>query len=132
MQPDTTFVAPVTQVLSNPAVMNMLIAALAGIIAYIVGLIRIPKGLAAKIVQYAAIIVIAIFESQEKAKVQEARGTALLTGLERENIAIQIAETTIQKSPNRDIFGKITKTLGGIGSVVKVAYPIVKPFLKKG
>ena len=45
--------------------------------------------------------------------------------------ASQLVTATVEKSPDRNICGKITKVLGGVASVVNVAFPIVKPFLKK-
>lgn len=132
MQPDTTFVAPITQVLTNPATLNIMIAAVAGILSYLFGLFRIPKMVAARIVQYGAIIVISIIETEHKAKEAEARGKAILDSTEKEVMASEFAYKAMQKSPNRDFFGKVTKVLGGVGSVINVAFPIVKPFLKKG
>lgn len=132
MIPDTTFVQPITDIVTNPATVQILVGLLIAGLTFIFGLLKIPKGIAASIVQYAAIIVIAILEAQLKAKASESRGTALYTGEEKMVMATEIAYQAIQNNPKRDIFGKITKTLGGIDSVVNIAYPIVKPFLKKG
>ena len=132
MQPDTTFVAPLTQIITNPAVINVIVGGFAAILAYVFGLFRVPKSIAARLVQYGAIIVISIMETENNAKTQEARGKAMLDSIEKEVMASEIANRAMLKSPNRDFFGKVTKVLGGVGSVINVAFPIVKPFLKKG
>lgn len=132
MQPDTTFVTPVMQVITNPAVINVIVGGIVGILAYVFGMFKIPKSIAARLVQYGAIIVISIMETEQKAKQQEARGNAMLDSMEKEVMATEYAVKAMAKSPNRDFFGKVTKILGGVGSVINVAFPIVKPFLKKG
>ena len=132
MNPDTTFVAPVTQLVTNPALVNMLIGAIVAILTYIIGVIKLPKGIAAKIVQYAVIVVIAIMETEKKANIAEAREKGNIpTSSEKLILATQFVENEVFKSPNRSVFDKITKVLGGVGSVVNIAFPIIKPFLKK-
>jgi len=132
MNPDTTFVAPVTQLVTNPALVNMLIGAIVAIITYLIGVVKLPKGIAAKIVQYAVIVVIAIMETEKKANIAEAREKGNIpTSSEKLILATQFVENEVFKSPNRSVFDKIGKVLGGVGSVVNIAFPIIKPFLKK-
>jgi uncharacterized membrane protein YiaA len=131
MQPDTTFVEPITQLVTNPVFTQAIIALIIGAITYVVGLLKLPKNVVAKIVQYGAIIVISIIETHNKANIDEARGTQIMTNEEKLQFASQLVTATVEKSPDRNIFSKITKVLGGVASVVNVAFPIVKPFLKK-
>jgi len=132
MNPDTTFVTQATELVTNPAFTNMLIGAIVAIITYLIGVVKLPKGIAAKIVQYAVIVVIAIMETEKKANIAEAREKGNIpTSSEKLIMATQFAETAIYKSPNKSVFDKITKVLGGVGSVVNIAFPIIKPFLKK-
>jgi len=132
MTPDTTFVAPVTQVLTNPAFIQLLAGAIIAGLTFIFGLLKIPKSIATKLVQYGAIIVIAIIDTENKAKTAEARNTKLYDSAEKLGMASEFVAKAIETSPNRNIFGKITKTLGGVANVVNIAFPIIKPFLKKG
>ena len=132
MQPDTTFVAQATELVTNPAFTNMLIGAIVAILTYIIGVIKLPKGIAAKIVQYAVIVVIAIMETEKKANIAEAREKGNIpTSSEKLILATQFVENEVFKSPNRSVFDKIGKVLGVVGSVVNIAFPIIKPFLKK-
>ena len=132
MQPDTTFVTQATELVTNPAFTNMLIGAIVAIITYLIGVIKLPKGIAAKIVQYAVIVVIAIMETEKKANIAEAREKGNIpTSSEKLILATQFVENEVFKSPNRSVFDKIGKVLGGVGSVVNIAFPIIKPFLKK-
>lgn len=132
MNPDTTFVTQATELVTNPAFTNMLIGAIVAIITYLIGVIKLPKGIAAKIVQYAVIVVIAIMETEKKANIAEEREKGNIpTSSEKLILATQFVENEVFKSPNRSVFDKIGKVLGGVGSVVNIAFPIIKPFLKK-
>ena len=132
MNPDTTFVTQATELVTNPAFTNMLIGAIVAIITYLIGVVKLPKGIAAKIVQYAVIVVIAIMETEKKANIAEAREKGNIpTSSEKLILATQFVENEVFKSPNRSVFDKIGKVLGGVGSVVNIAFPIIKPFLKK-
>ena len=132
MNPDTTFVTQATELVTNPAFTNMLIGAIVAIITYLIGVVKLPKGIAAKVVQYAVIVVIAIMETEKKANIAEAREKGNIpTSSEKLILATQFVENEVFKSPNRSVFDKIGKVLGGVGSVVNIAFPIIKPFLKK-
>jgi len=78
------------------------------------------------------IVVIAIMETEKKANIAEAREKGNIpTSSEKLILATQFVENEVFKSPNRSVFDKIGKVLGGVGSVVNIAFPIIKPFLKK-
>jgi len=132
MQPDTTFVAPITQLVTNPAFVQFIIGAIIAAITYAIGVLKIPKGIAAKIIQYAVIVVIAIIDTERKANASAASDKGIIpTSIDKLNMATTQAEATIFRSPNKSVFDKITKVLGGVGNVVNIAFPIIKPFLKK-
>ena len=132
MNPDTTFVTQATELVTNPAFTNMLIGAIVAIITYLIGVIKLPKGIAAKVVQYAVIVVIAIIDTERKANASiESDKGKIPTSTEKLIMATQFVEEKIIASPNKSVFDKITKVLGGVGSVVNIAFPIIKPFLKK-
>jgi len=132
MNADTTYVQIVLDTVSNPAVIQWIAGIIVSALTFIFGLTRIPKGIAAKIVRFGAIIVIAIIETEQRSNIQVARGYPAPPSDRKLDMATDMVMVAIEKAPEKSFFTKTMKTLGGVANVVNVAFPLVQPFLKKG
>lgn len=126
---DTLYVAPITALVSNPAVVTLLVGLVASGLSYLFGLVRIPASTAKKLIEWIALIVIAIAETRERTELRP--GKTVYADAQKLDIAVKLAETAIKQSPHAGFFAKMTRTLGGITNVVSVVYPLVKPAIRR-
>lgn len=122
---DTTFVQPITDLVQNQAIQGYVITAIIAALTFIFGLLKIPRGIAAAIVHYGIIVIMALVKSTR----DEIRNPSL----SNEELAVNANEylhAAIESSPQKKQFTKISKVLGGTAKVISFAYPIAKPLLK--
>jgi len=59
---DTTFVTPITNLVTDPVVINWIVTIIIAGLTFIFGLLKIPKNIAAKLVEYGVLIAGAIIK----------------------------------------------------------------------
>jgi hypothetical protein len=132
MNPDSTaIVNAVSSVVSNPFVIQWIGGIIASIAFYLIGRAKIPMKIARTIIEYAAIIVIAIIEAEQKSNQAVARTGIEITNEAKLDMAIAKAESAMPVLKQPKLINRIVGVFGDVASVVNVAYPIVKPFLRK-
>ena len=126
---DTTFVTPITNLVTDPVVINWIVTIIIAGLTFVFGLLKIPKNIAAKIVEYGVLIAGAIIHAQGKVYNSEKHTTEAIQQAKLLD-AVTTLERDILDSPNKSFFGKVTNVLGGIVPVINFAVPIIKPFIK--
>lgn len=126
---DTTFVTPITNLVTDPVVINWIVTIIIAGLTFVFGLLKIPKNIAAKIVEYGVLIAGAIIKAQGKSYNPE-KHTIEAIQADKLQTAITVLERDIMDSPNKSFFSKVTKIMGGAASVINFVVPIIKPFIK--
>jgi len=125
---DTTFVTPITNLVTDPVVINWIVTIIIAGLTFVFGLLKIPKNIAAKIVEYGVLIAGAIIKAQGKVYPPNMVIPAI------QNDKLQSAVTTLEQSmmvsKHKSFFQKLTSVLGGASSVINIAVPLIKPFMK--
>ena len=126
---DTTFVTQITNLVTDPVVINWIVTIIIAGLTFVFGLLKIPKNIAAKIVEYGVLIAGAIIKAQGKVYNSEKHTTEAIQQAKLLD-AVTTLERDILDSPNKSFFGKVTKVLGGVVPVINFVVPIIKPFIK--
>lgn len=122
---DTTFVEPITNLIQNPAMQSWIITGIIAALTFVFGLLKIPRGIAAGIVHYGIIVIMALVKST-----RDEQHNPLMGNDELNSMAAKYLQHSVETAPKKSLFRKITKVLGGSANVIRYAYPIAKPLLK--
>lgn len=129
---DTTYVQPVTELVTSPSIMNWItrgiISLVVIIVSFLVGLFNTPKSTVIKILKFAALVFGAIIEAQNK-QYPDSVLTATRQADKLSN-AVTTLEQGILSSEHKSFFEKATKWAGGAASVINIAVPLIKQFIK--
>ncbi len=139
MLPDTTFIEPVTDLVTNPsiiewltnispvlgkiftaeAVIGLVVLIIVSAIAYLVGKFKLSKPFTAQIIEVITIIITAIIDAKNIASKSKAgyKDDAIV------RMSINFANKEIENS-NADLT-KTVKKIGGLEKAITAAYPIV-------
>lgn len=139
MLPDTTFIEPVTDLVTNPsiiewltnispvlgkiftaeAVIGLVVLIIVSAIAYLVGKFKLSKPFTAQLIEVATVIITAIIDAKKIASASKAgyKDDAII------RMSVQFANKELENS-NTDLT-RTVKKLGGLDKVIEKAYPIV-------